>query len=79
VAQAAQSCANFLALGVTLQPSTTLAAAALKLATQERHSVYDMLYVVLAERNGCEFVTADEKLANKLGGKFRFVRWLGGM
>jgi predicted nucleic acid-binding protein len=77
VAQAAQSCANFLAIGLILQPSITLAASALKLASQERHSIYDMFYLALAEQNGCEFVTADEKLVNKLGGKFRLVRWLG--
>jgi len=75
--QASQSYANFLAIGLTLQPSSTFAAAALKLATEERHAVYDMLYVALAEQKGCELVTADEKLVNKLRGKFSFLRWLG--
>ena len=59
--QASRSYANFLALGLILRPSSTFAAAALKLAAEESHPVYDMLYVALAERNGCDFVTADEK------------------
>jgi hypothetical protein len=31
----------------------------------------------LAEQNGCEFITADEKLVKILVGKFSFLRWLG--
>jgi predicted nucleic acid-binding protein len=46
--QATQSYAYFLALGLPLRPSPTVAPAALKLAAEERHSVYDMLYVALA-------------------------------
>ena len=77
VTQASRSYANFLALGLGLQPSSTVAAAALKLAAEESHPVYDMLYVALADRNGCDFATADEKLARKLGAKFPLLRWLG--
>ena len=36
-----------------------------------------MLYVALAEQNGCDFVTADEKLVKKLGAEFPSLRWLG--
>jgi predicted nucleic acid-binding protein len=75
--QASRSYANFLALGLILRPSSTIAAAALKLATERSHPVYDMLYVALAEQNGCDFVTADEKLVKKLGAKFPLLRWLG--
>ena len=75
--QARESYANFLAIPLTLQPSPTIAAAALKLAAEARHPIYDMLYVAQAAQNGCDFVTADEKLVRKLGGKFPFVRWLG--
>src|ERR1017187_3188857 len=75
--QASRSYANFLAVGLRLQPSSTLAAAALKLATERSHPVYDMLYVALAEQNGCDFATADEKLVKKLGAKFPLLRWLG--
>src|SRR5437016_4475948 len=65
--QASQSYANFLALGLVLEPSSAFAAEALRLAAEEHHPIYDMLYIALAERNGCEFVTADEKLVRKLG------------
>ncbi len=34
---------------------------------------YDCLYVALAEREGCELVTADERLLNSLGRQFPFV------
>jgi predicted nucleic acid-binding protein len=33
--------------------------------------------VALAHREGCELLTADEKLINKLGRRFPFVRWIG--
>ena len=77
VTQASQSYAYFLALGIVLRPSAVLAAAALKLAAEEHLTVYDALYVVLAEKDGCDFVTADEKVVKKLGQKFPLVRWLG--
>src|SRR5947207_899230 len=35
--------------------------------------VYDCLYVALAEREGCEFVTVDIKLAKNLGKQFPFI------
>ncbi|PYT23497.1 MAG: hypothetical protein DMG57_31760 [Acidobacteria bacterium] len=75
--QAAQSYDDFLALALPLSSSPTVAATALKLATDERHKIYDMLYIALAEENACKFVTADETLLNKLAGKFRCLCWLG--
>jgi predicted nucleic acid-binding protein len=38
-----------------------------------RVGIYDCLYVALAEREGCEFITADDKLIKKLQSKFPFV------
>ena len=35
---------------------------ALSIAFLQHHPVYDCLYVVLARREGCDLVTADEKL-----------------
>jgi predicted nucleic acid-binding protein len=32
------------------------------------------LYIALAEREGCELVTADDKLLKKLKGHFPFLR-----
>jgi predicted nucleic acid-binding protein len=76
--QAAEAYESFLALGLDLRPSSTVATAALKLAAEGNHKVYDMMYVALARREGCELITADEKLINKLGARFPFVRWIGG-
>jgi predicted nucleic acid-binding protein len=46
---------------------------ALEIAKQHRRSVYDCLYVALAEREQCQLVTADGKLVNALQGTFPFV------
>jgi predicted nucleic acid-binding protein len=35
---------------------------ALSIAFRQHHPVYDCLYVVLARREGCDLVTADERL-----------------
>jgi predicted nucleic acid-binding protein len=55
----------------------TIAAAALRLAAEENHKVYDMMYVALAQYEGCDLITADQKLVNKLSARFPFVRWIG--
>lgn len=75
--QAAESYGNFLALGLQLRPSPAIAPAALKLAIEKSHAIYDMLYIALAEQNGCKFVTADETLVRKLGGALGCLCWLG--
>jgi len=49
-------------LGVPLHPIAELADAAFALALRFRHSVYDGLYLALAQKSGADFVTADEKL-----------------
>lgn len=77
VAQANESYQYFLTLALPLRASSTIAPRALGLGIQENHPIYDTLYVALAENQGCELVTADQKLLNKLGGKFPFIRWIG--
>lgn len=49
-------------------PSISLFPRAFDIASQTRASVYDALYVALAEREGCDLVTADEKLLRALPG-----------
>src|SRR5437879_12181037 len=44
---AAECYADFLAIGLQFHPTPSLVGSALELATQERNSVYDMLYRVL--------------------------------
>lgn len=50
-----------------------------EIAKQHRRSVYDCLYVALAEREQCEFVTADGKLVNALQAAFPFVTHLASL
>ena len=40
-------------------------------------TVYDAIYLALAELSKCDFWTADEKLFKQVGDKLTFVQWLG--
>lgn len=44
-----------------------------EIAIQAHRTIYDCLYVALAEREGCKLVTADLRLLNALGSLFPFV------
>ncbi len=76
VADAASSYTDFLDLDVPLHSSTTIAEDALSIATSEQHPLYDALYISLALKKGCEFITADEKLVTKLSHRFPLIRLL---
>src|SRR5262245_26179273 len=54
-------------------PSLPLAIRAIDLSSNLRIGVYDCLYVLLAEQEKCEMVTADEKLVKKLQPQFPFA------
>lgn len=56
-----------------LHDATALLARAYEIAYASHRSVYDCLYVALAERESCELVTADDKLIRDLQVQFRFV------
>lgn len=64
---------DLLTLPLSFISSGTVAEAALQLALKHNHSVYDALYCALAIERGCDFVTADWKLTNKLHGIFPFI------
>jgi len=49
---------------------------AYQISSQARQGVYDCLYVALAEREGCELLTADDKLVRNLQPSFSFIRSL---
>jgi predicted nucleic acid-binding protein len=50
---------------------------AMKLAGQfNLPAAYDAHYLALAEREGCEFWTADERLYNSVKDKLPWVRWI---
>jgi predicted nucleic acid-binding protein len=52
---------------------------AISIASASRIAVYDCLYVALAEREGCELVTADDRLIRNLGQQFPFIIALSSM
>jgi predicted nucleic acid-binding protein len=56
-----------------LDPSGPLIPRAIQISSAAHIGVYDCLYVALAEREGCEFVTADSRLVNILRSRFSFV------
>lgn len=58
--------------------SESLIDRALEIALSHGRTAYDSLYVALAESSHATLITADEKLANAIGGSFP-VRWLGAM
>lgn len=62
-----------------LVPSLPLMPRALQIAKQARVAVYDCLYVALAEREGCDLLTADERLVRSLGPTFPFITALASL
>ena len=51
---------------IELIPCRALLESATRLAIELDHPAYDCLYLALAVENGCRFVTADERLVNKI-------------
>jgi predicted nucleic acid-binding protein len=62
-----------------LHPYLPLLPRAFAIASQARVGVYDCLYVALAEREGCELLTADERLARSLHAAFPFITALASL
>jgi predicted nucleic acid-binding protein len=56
-----------------LIPSLPLLLRAADISSTSRVGVYDCLYVALAEREGCELVTADPRLLANLKTTFPFI------
>jgi len=56
-----------------LHPSLPLLPLACGILSAAQIGVYDCLYVALAEREGCEFVTADDRLVRNLQARFPFI------
>jgi predicted nucleic acid-binding protein len=64
---------NILGAAPVFYPSAASLIRAMEMALTTKHAVYDCLYVALAEREGCEFVTADDKLMKALRPSFPFI------
>jgi predicted nucleic acid-binding protein len=56
-----------------LHPYGPLTPRAIDISSRTRSAFYDCLYVALAEREGCQLVTADKKLINNLQAQFPFI------
>jgi predicted nucleic acid-binding protein len=56
-----------------LYHAITLMVRAIQISRQFHQVVYDCLYVALAEREGCELLTADTKLITNLQPTFPFI------
>jgi predicted nucleic acid-binding protein len=56
-----------------LHDSVALLPRAYEISSSFRIGVYDGLYVALAEREGCEFVTADARISTNLAAAFPFI------
>lgn len=56
-----------------LLPYLPLLPRAYAISSQMRVGVYDCLYVALAEREGCPFITSDDKLVKNLQPSFPFI------
>jgi predicted nucleic acid-binding protein len=51
---------------IELVPTRALMESATRLAIELDHPAYDCLYLALAVESGCRFVSADERLVNKI-------------
>lgn len=71
---------HLLTLGIDLIPisGSDLSLRAMEFAERfHLPATYDPHYLALAEREGCEFWTADERLWNSVKADLPWVRWLG--
>jgi predicted nucleic acid-binding protein len=73
VGQASILLADVLTTPPALPPYEPLLARAVDISSQTRSGLYDCLYVALAEREGCELVTDDQKLIANLTPLFPFI------
>ncbi len=62
-----------------IHSSLSLLPRAYVISSAERIGVYDCLYVALAEREGCQLVTADHKLVKNLQTQFPLIVALASM
>ena len=71
--EGSQKLADIFAYMPALHSYLALLPRAFALASHARIGVYDCLYVVLAEREGCELLTADDRLVRALQASFPFI------
>ncbi len=76
LAQAEQALSALLGLPVEVHPLPD-PLTAFYVAWRLGCSLYDAFYLALAERLGCEFWTADQRLYNACRNRLAWVRWIG--
>jgi predicted nucleic acid-binding protein len=64
---------DILSAAPALHHSSPLLIRAMEIAISTKQAIYDVLYVALAEAQGCELVTADDKLARSLRTAYPFI------
>lgn len=62
-----------------LHSYVALLSRAYTISSNARIAVYDSLYVALAEKEGCEFITADDRLVKVLQPGFPFILLLASL
>ncbi len=73
---ATEAIISLIDLGIDIiVPTTNLLRGALEIAYENGVTVYDAIYISLAQEMSCEFITADEKLYRKVK-NFNFVKLL---
>ncbi|CAN5411349.1 type II toxin-antitoxin system VapC family toxin [soil metagenome] len=70
---------DFLRTQPILTSAGPFVARAMRIALRAHAGLYDVFYVLLAQREQCELVTADQRLINNLQPAFPFIRPLSSM
>lgn len=77
-AQGEKAFEQFLSMNLRLSHRRGIYPLAWQFAKQlNRPTAYDTAYLALAQLNGCEFWTADEKLHNAVISQLPWVNWIG--
>jgi predicted nucleic acid-binding protein len=72
-AQGALALADVMSTQPTLFGYIALLPRAYQISSQRNVGVYDCLYVALAEREGCDLVTSDDRMVKNLQPHFSFI------
>lgn len=60
-------------IGIVQVPYFPLSLRALQRSSSVKMGFYDCVYLVVAERENCKFITADDKIIKNLGSRFPFI------
>lgn len=67
---------SFLQLNLSVLPDPPLSSV-LDFSLRHGVPVYDSIYIMLAQQEGCPLLTADERLFQAVADSLPFVQWLG--